>query len=202
MPKITKCPESLSQIRSRLRALGHLRRDELSVQERRLFSQLACAHIVHYLEQIVEDFSQTVLAGYWPILSEIDPRPLFDFVLSRGGHLALPAVIDSTRMVFRAFSATTPLEPMRFGTFGPGANQRVINPSIVIVPLSAFDNQCHRLGYGKGYYDRAIKNLQKSGHHARLLGLGFSCQKVESIPCTDHDLIVEGVFTEKGFFKC
>lgn len=91
-----------------------------------------------------------IFAGYWPIKSEIDPRPLLDAIAFHGGRLALPVVLDSTTMVFRVFSQSTVLEPMRFGTFGPSADNAVVVPNVILVPLSAFDKHCHRLGYGGG----------------------------------------------------
>ncbi|EJF76643.1 5-formyltetrahydrofolate cyclo-ligase [Bartonella birtlesii] len=188
-------------IRAQLRKIGLSRRAALSTQERATFSQRACHHLIENLEAKGEDFSRLILAGYWPIKSEIDPRPLLNAIALRGGHLALPVVLNSTTMVFRSYSPNTVLEPMRFGTLGPGKENAVIVPNLIIVPLSAFDNQCHRLGYGGGYYDRAIEALEKQGHHLRLLGLGFSCQEVESIPHAEHDLVVEGIFTEKGLLK-
>ncbi|MCZ2203706.1 5-formyltetrahydrofolate cyclo-ligase [Bartonella sp. A05] len=195
------CTSSALSVRSRLRTLGLSRRNQLSAHDKRLFSQQACSHMIHYLERIVEDFSKTILSGYWPIRSEIDPRPVFHFVSSRGGCLALPAVLDRTTMVFRKFSEGMSLEPMRFGTVGPGADSAIVSPTIIIVPLSVFDRQCHRLGYGGGYYDRAVEKLQKNKSSIHLFGLGFSCQEVESIPYAEHDLVLRGIFTEKGFLE-
>ncbi|EJF74217.1 5-formyltetrahydrofolate cyclo-ligase [Bartonella alsatica] len=201
MTENSKYPQSATLIRKQLRQRGLLHRSALSPQERAVFSQRACFHLIHSLEEKKEDFSRLILAGYWPIKSEIDPRPLFKAIALRGGRLALPAVLDSTTMVFRAYTPKTVLEPMRFGTLGPGAENAVVVPNLIIVPLSAFDSQCHRLGYGGGYYDRVVESLEKKGHHINLLGLGFSCQEVECIPHAKHDLILQGIFTEKGLLK-
>ncbi|WP_455479224.1 5-formyltetrahydrofolate cyclo-ligase [Bartonella sp. B23] len=188
-------------IRAQLRKIGLSKRDALSLQERSVFSQQACSHVMKNLEEKTKDFSSMILAGYWPIKSEIDPRPLLNAVALRGGRLALPVVIDSKIMVFRAFSKNTVLESMRFGTFGPGAENAVVIPNVIIVPLAAFDKQCNRLGYGGGYYDRAVEALEKQDYKLDLFGLSFSCQMVESIPNAKHDLVVKGIFTEKGFLK-
>ncbi|WP_317993783.1 5-formyltetrahydrofolate cyclo-ligase [Bartonella gliris] len=201
MAQNTNDPQSPSSIRSQLRKSGLSKRDALSVRERGIFSHRACCHLMHTLEQRGEDFSRMILAGYWPIKSESDPRPLFAPIMARGGRLALPVVVDSTTMFFRAFSQNTVLEPMRFGTLGPGAENAVVVPNFIIVPLSAFDSQCHRLGYGGGYYDRVVEVLKKQGHQVHLLGLGFSCQEVPCIPTAEHDLVLEGIVTEKGFLK-
>ncbi|WP_429137173.1 5-formyltetrahydrofolate cyclo-ligase [Bartonella heixiaziensis] len=196
-----KDSQSASLVRSQLRKSGLSKRDALLPQEREIFSHRACSHLIQILEQRGEDFSRMILACYWPIKSESDPRPLFEPVTARGGCLALPAVLDSTTMVFRTFSHNTVLEPMRFGTLGPGSENAVVVPNFIIVPLSAFDSQCHRLGYGGGYYDRAVEALEKQGHQIYLLGLGFSCQEVSCIPHAEHDLVLKGIFTEKGFLK-
>ncbi len=193
--------QSSAFIRTQLRKIGLSKRAALSAPARAAFSQQACTHVLRHLEEQGQDFSRLILAGYWPIKSEIDPRPLLHAITLRGGYLSLPAVLDSTTMEFRAYSQNTILEPMRFGTLGPGRENAVIVPNLILVPLSAFDNHCHRLGYGGGYYDRAVEVLKKQGHQVRLLGLGFSCQEVESIPPEEHDLVVEGIFTEKGLLK-
>ncbi|WP_074381588.1 5-formyltetrahydrofolate cyclo-ligase [Bartonella doshiae] len=201
MVQYREYPLSTSEIRSQLRQSSLSLRDALSSQERQTFSHCACAHLMHVFEQRGEDFSRMVFAGYWPIKSEIDPRPLFEPIVARGGALALPVVLDSTTMVFRKFSNNTVLESMRFGTLGPGVENEVVVPNVIIVPLSAFDRQCHRLGYGGGYYDRAVDMLKKKKHQPHLLSLAFSCQEVESIPHQEHDLILQEIFTEKGFLQ-
>ncbi|WP_345119176.1 5-formyltetrahydrofolate cyclo-ligase [Bartonella pachyuromydis] len=201
MTQNTDPSQSSTFIRAQLRKVGLSKRAALCAPERATFSQQACTHLIRHLEEQGEDFSRLILAGYWPIKSEIDPRPLLHAIVLRGGCLALPAVLDATTMVFRAYSLNTMLEPMRFGTLGPRKENVVIVPNLIIVPLSAFDNQCHRLGYGGGYYDRAVEVLKKQGHQIRLLGLGFSCQEVEFIPPEEHDLIMDGIFTEKGLLK-
>ncbi|WP_208441513.1 5-formyltetrahydrofolate cyclo-ligase [Bartonella raoultii] len=201
MTQNTNPSSSSAILRAQLRKIGLSKRAALSAPERATFSQQACTHLIRHLEEKGEDFSRLILAGYWPIKSEIDPRPLFHAIALRGGYLALPVVLDSSSMIFRAYSQDTMLEPMRFGTLGPGKEHATVVPNLIIVPLSAFDSCCHRLGYGGGYYDRAVEVLKQQGHQIRLLGLGFSCQEVEFIPPEEHDLIVEGIFTEKGLLK-
>lgn len=62
---------------------------------------------------------------------------------------------------------------------------------IIIVPLVAFDKMKHRLGYGKGFYDRFL-------HHEKALkiGIAFSIQEVESIPYEPHDEVLSLIITE------
>jgi len=67
-------------------------------------------------------------------------------------------------------------------------------PDLVLVPGLAFDRHGHRLGRGGGFYDRW---LEKTG--LPTIGLCFSCQLVDAIPCEPHDIHVHAVLTEEGF---
>jgi len=66
---------------------------------------------------------------------------------------------------------------------------------IIIVPLVAFDRMKHRLGYGKGYYDRFLHNTD-----SLKIGLGFSIQEVENIPFESHDEFLSVIITESYIF--
>jgi 5-formyltetrahydrofolate cyclo-ligase len=64
----------------------------------------------------------------------------------------------------------------------------------IIVPLVGFDEECHRLGFGKGYYDRFLARLHAP--HIRTIGLAFECQKALRIPTEDYDIPLDCVVTE------
>ncbi len=71
---------------------------------------------------------------------------------------------------------------------------------VLLMPLIAFDALGNRLGSGQGYYDRALHSLPKN-QCPRLIGLAFSCQySPEPLPQDAHDISVDGVCTEEGFF--
>lgn len=62
---------------------------------------------------------------------------------------------------------------------------------VVIVPMCAFDNNCNRLGFGKGYYDRFLQNKD-----CLKIGVAFSCQKTENILIKETDVKMDFVITE------
>ena len=62
-----------------------------------------------------------------------------------------------------------------------------------LVPGVAFDEQCHRLGYGGGFYDVF---LRAAGSVPRV-GICFDVQVVDAIPIEDHDEPVDVVVTEE-----
>jgi 5-formyltetrahydrofolate cyclo-ligase len=58
---------------------------------------------------------------------------------------------------------------------------------VVLVPGVAFDAQGHRLGRGKGYYDRFLQSVSD----IKKIGVCFDFQKVESVPAEAHDVVVD-----------
>ncbi|RCL00659.1 MAG: 5-formyltetrahydrofolate cyclo-ligase [Candidatus Tokpelaia sp. JSC188] len=145
-------------------------------------------------------FSETeIISSFWPIGSEIDSRPLMVALEKQGKQLALPAVTGERTIVFRRFNMGDSLINMAYGTKGPPADADMVDPTTILIPLIAFDVQGNRIGYGGGYYDRAVAQMHKRGLKVHLIGLAFNCQQVENIPVEPHDLSMEAILTESGF---
>lgn len=140
---------------------------------------------------------QTV-SGFWPMRSEADIRPLMYALRQRGAQLALPAILDKTTIVFRELVRGAQMIDMGFGTVGPGPEAAVLVPELMLVPLAAFDGRGHRIGYGAGYYDRAIARLVERGLKPKLVGIAFDCQHVEAVPDEAHDVALDAILTESG----
>ena len=143
----------------------------------------------------------TIISGFLPIRSEIDARPLMAELRKRGAQLCLPAVISKTEIIFRRFDRQGELVPAGFGTLAPPKDAPVLDPAIMLVPLSAFDARGHRIGYGAGHYDRAIAKLIAKGITPHLIGLGFDCQHVDRVPDEPHDVALEAIITESGLHR-
>jgi len=140
----------------------------------------------------------TVIAGYLPIRSEPDLRPLLARFRERGARLCLPVVLDRETIVFRDFVRGADLVKTGFGTSGPGADAEVLDPDILMMPLSSFDSRGNRLGYGAGHYDRAIAKLHAKGRSPLLIGTAFSLQEIDTLPAEDHDVPLDMILTEQG----
>jgi len=140
------------------------------------------------------------VSGFWPIRSELDPRWLMQELAAKGATLALPC-IEKGRLVFRQFAFKDRLQKVGFGLSQPSIEAALVAPDIMLVPLAAFDRQCGRIGYGKGYYDGAIGRQVEAGKPPRTLGLAFACQEVETIPLEPHDQRLDGVLTERELIR-
>ncbi len=62
---------------------------------------------------------------------------------------------------------------------------------ILIIPGLAFDIYGNRLGRGKGYYDRSMKDIKLKNKKLIKLGLAFDCQIVDFIPTNAYDQNVD-----------
>jgi 5-formyltetrahydrofolate cyclo-ligase len=148
------------------------------------------------------DSVRGVVAGYWPMRSEADPRPIMVALKERGIALALPAMHRpggdfASEVLFRPWMPWEPLVPGGFGTLVPVPEAGETGPAVLLVPLLAFDRQCRRLGYGKGHYDRAIARLQAKGD-LLTIGIAYAAQEVAEVPTEPHDRVLHAIATERG----
>lgn len=179
--------------KKRLRAEALARRDALDPQWR-IEASLRIAEAGATIDCGPGD----VVSGFWPMRSEVDARPLMFALRERGARLCLPAILDRETIVFRELVRGAEMVDMGFGTVGPGAEAPVLDPTIMLVPLAAFDAQGQRIGYGGGYYDRAIARFHERGLHPLLAGIAFDCQEVARVPAEAHDVPLPCVLTESG----
>jgi len=174
-----------------LRAAALAKRDALSDDER-----AAAAQAIALRGLPMQIAPGTVVAGYSPIRSEIDPIPLMQKLAARGAPLALPVITARGQSLrFRVWSPGDRLMRGPLGILEPSPAAAEIVPDIVLVPLAAFDRSGHRIGYGAGHYDRTLAQLHKSKGFAAI-GLAFAAQEVEAVPALQHDVALDYVLTE------
>lgn len=180
--------------KARLRGERLAARDALTQAERQQKSRAMTEHGASAIPLT----PGAVVSGFMPIRSEADIRPLMEALRTQGARLVLPVVLDRETIVFRAFEVDAPLVRTGFGTTGPGEDAQVLDPDILLVPLSVFDGHGQRIGYGAGHYDRAIARLHGKGRVPILIGVAFDCQEVPSVPAEPHDVPLHAVLTESG----
>lgn len=135
----------------------------------------------------------TVLLAYAALPEEIDPAVAVAELAARGLRTAYPRV-ESEGTLGLHLAHDDDLAEGRFGIREPLPSAPAIDPravDVVLVPGVAFDETCHRLGYGGGYYDRLLPRLP----HALRVGLAFDEQVVAELPCEEHDIRVDMVLT-------
>lgn len=188
--------------------LTRWRKNRLRAKAKRARAAAFAAHldaaralVSHFPDEIWPAL-HSVVAGYSPIGDEIDPTPLLETFHCEQARLALPRVDGKSEpLSFRAFSPGDELEIGVFGVKAPAARAAVLKPSLILVPLLAFDVTGRRLGYGGGFYDRTLAALRKEGPVVAV-GLAFEAQRVHRVPTDTLDQRLDYVVTEAGCFRC
>lgn len=141
------------------------------------------------------------VTGYLPVRGEMDSLPLLNALHQKGFILALPAVVraDTREMEFRFWTPGTLLIDGAFDIPVPPAENGILKePNILLVPLLAFDHNGFRLGYGGGYYDRALEKIRAKNPRVFAVGLAFNEQEINAVPREPHDQPLDAVLTPDG----
>lgn len=139
---------------------------------------------------------------YMPFKAEVDVTPVMLWCWSRGYRVVVPKVIRQQKQFqLHEITSTEDLEIGSWGIREPKAGTVQIGHlseiSLILVPGVAFDSQGGRLGYGGGYYDRFIRQLQIQGLVVPpILAPAYSVQLVPEIPMEEHDSRVDLILTE------
>jgi len=139
----------------------------------------------------------TIVSGFMPLKSEINPLPLLRKLAEAGAQLALPAIAGrGLPLIMRAYAFGDEFVRGQWGIREPKPEAAEVLPDILIVPLAAFDRTGHRIGYGAGYYDMTIRGL-RAKKPVIAIGIGFAAQEIPKVPATERDERLDLVLTER-----
>jgi 5-formyltetrahydrofolate cyclo-ligase len=179
------------QSKADLRAAALASRDALSSEQRSVAAEAIATRGLPF-----EFMRGTIVSGYAPIRSEIDPTPLMRTLAAQGARLALPAVMARGKsLAFRAWSPDDRLMLGPLGILEPSPAATEVIPDIMLVPLAAFDRLGHRIGYGAGHYDYTLAHLRKV-KPITAIGVAFAAQEISVVPALHHDVALDYVLTE------
>ena len=130
---------------------------------------------------------------------EVDTKPIFDILIGKGKEIIIPKIninrnsLDSyifdEKTVFSLDNLRIP-EPVNGILF----NGKI---DVVILPLLAYDLDGNRIGYGKGFYDKFIRNLKSEP-----LKIGISYFSPEkSLEFNNHDISLDYCITPNKIFN-
>ena len=134
---------------------------------------------------------------YHSLPDEVDTHSALGQLLAMGKKVLLPKVVSETEMTIHEYTGRDSLQPSEpYGILEPTTPEfSIVNCQlsiVIVVPGMAFDRQGHRLGRGKGYYDRflsRIPNIYK-------IGVCFPFQLIDKVPSEPTDILVDEVLTD------
>ena len=191
MKPVSDPADDIVQCRNRLRRKALEARQSLSAAQRQDLEQQLIVH----LDKVVAELAPRSLGFCWPYRAEPDLRVWMQAWLARDEHriAALPVVLEKhAAMHFRRWIPGAAMVLDRHGIPHPAAAAEV-KPEVVLVPLNAFDAAGYRLGYGGGYFDRTLAQLDTVA-----VGVGFELGRAPSTWPQSHDQPMQWIVTEAG----
>lgn len=151
-----------------------------------------------------------VLLVYVDYQSEVVTAGIIDKALAEGKQVFVPKVTGDDMEFYRIFDRTSLVEGYRgirepsdgqIFSVGPDQNRDQGTVPLMLMPGTVFDRARHRIGYGKGFYDRYLHRLTQAGMKIYTAALCFACQVVGQVPHEAHDIRPDMVVTENGTYQ-
>jgi 5-formyltetrahydrofolate cyclo-ligase len=141
------------------------------------------------------------IALYAPAHNETDTGLILTAAFQAGKRVLYPAVCGH-HMVFRRVERIEELREGAFGILEPcptGVDHQADEADLIVVPGVGFDLSGHRIGYGKGFYDRF---LHHPGRTAHLVGLCHDFQLTDGlVPADIHDIPMEIIVSDARIIR-
>lgn len=160
-------------------------------------------------KQILSTLSKTELYRkadrilfYIDYQSEVMTTPLITQALAQGKRIYLPKVTGNEMAFYRiddienlAEGYKGIREPMGGALFEENAAA-----ALMIMPGAVFDKSRHRIGYGKGFYDRYLERMREKNIKIATVALCFECQMLDAVPYEIHDILPDMILTENNIY--
>jgi 5-formyltetrahydrofolate cyclo-ligase len=181
--------------KNELRQLMKERLAAVTPAEREAKSLTACSKLL-----TCKEYQKCLtLAFFVSMPSEIDTRPMIKAALRDGKKVLVPRtdLASKTLHFYEIRDLTADLEPGTLGILEPIPSRAraasAAEADCVFVPGLVFSDDFHRVGFGAGLYDRFLSTLKPG---VPRIGLGFSFQKMSSVPVEPHDVRLDFVLTD------
>ena len=135
----------------------------------------------------------TVVLAYYSLPDEVCTHVLLDELVADGKTVLLPKVTGADTMELRRYTGRADLQEGAYHILEPVGEPFTDLSAIdlILVPGLAFDAAGHRLGRGRGYYDRFLHS--KNRPYCVKIGVCFDFQKVDEVPVDAHDIAMDKV---------
>lgn len=173
-------------IRKSIIAKRDLKKEENSLKDSKIFKNLISLNSYKRAKKIF------IYIGFG---SEINTKSLIEIMLKEGKEVFVPKVLEEEMIALKITSLNNLIES-KFKILEPIGEKSDIDGEefdLIIMPGVAFDRSGNRIGYGKGYYDKYLKDIKSD---IKKIALAYELQLIEEIETEEHDLKVDSIITE------
>jgi 5-formyltetrahydrofolate cyclo-ligase len=152
------------------------------------------------LEEIFDLMNPLSVLAFYPIVThnEVEILPFIEFVLDKKVSLYFPRITNDDLEIVKVNNFKDMTENS-FGLFEPKTDLKESSENsfdMILVPGVAFDKSGNRIGFGKSYYDKLLKRI-----FGFKIGVAYDFQVVNQITTEDHDVPMDLVITDKGYYR-
>lgn len=183
------------QIKNKLRR--ELKNIRANIENKEVKSSVICQN---FLKSNTYKNSNLILC-YIALKDEVNTNLIMETAFKDGKTVAVPVCLNNDGLMeFRIIKSFSDLHKGFYGISEPDDTCEKVcsfDDAVCLVPGIAFDQNGYRLGYGKGYYDRFLKNNVSVS-----AGLCYNNLVVNELPINDFDMKVDFIITEQKVISC
>ncbi len=180
-------------------------KQELRAKAHQILNSLSKKEIIEKSQKIINQFliseafeKSKSICIYVSLSKEAFTHDLIRQLLNGKEKIIIVPFVEQNRMGICQINDFSDLEMGKFNILEPKRKLGFEEPiSLIIIPSIAFDEQGNRLGRGKGYYDRFLKD-----NLALKIALAFEEQIVDEVPTEGHDIKMDFIITDKRTINC
>jgi 5-formyltetrahydrofolate cyclo-ligase len=180
------------------------RRDSIGAELKRA-KDMSISERLTALPEFIKAYKILLYASF---RSEVDTVDLIKYCITGNKVVVLPKV-DRERGELTLYEVKN-IEELAEGCFGisePAVSEDrsmdAADMDVIVVPGVAFDEDCGRLGYGKGFYDKLLSKAKGQGSRVKgVVALAYEEQIAEALPLEAHDIRMDKIITDKRTISC
>lgn len=175
------------------------KRDAMEKQEVEKLSN----RVIENIKELPEIVQSKVVMIYLSFKNEVDTNGLIDWCFEQDKEVVIPYCVVDNRQIIpcKLDIERKGLKKNKYGIWEPKKDSMVAVEikaiDSIIIPGVGFDENCNRLGFGGGYYDRFLAKRKKK---TPAIAICYQNQIVESIPTDSYDIPMDMVVTECNLF--
>ena len=185
----------MKDLKQQLRITNRSLRKSFTNSYKEDVSNIVCSRLFPILK------NYQVIGVYIPIDNELNILPLMNNLSNLGIKLVIPLInMEETNIIFIRWNNKSIFYKNLRNYNNINNNYIEIIPEILVVPMIAFDNNCNRLGFGGGWYDRYIAMRRSDDNNFQVIGVAYQEQCIKYVPMESHDMKVSYIITNKNCY--